>query len=273
MVSSLKNTPRILFALFLGILDGGVQAETILIGGTGSALETMRKLGMAYTKNTPKVQVDVLPSLGSGGAIKGLVTRSVDLGVSSRPLKEEEKAQGLQSVLVAQTPVVITTSVPNHFNFTTVQLEDFYSGKIASWQNKLPVRLVLRPISETDTQLLGTLSAKLKESAEAALKKEGMINAITDQDAANALESVPGSIGLTTLALIRSENRPLKALSINGVDPEIKGKVNPEYQLIKPLYVVIRVDAKPETKKFFEFLLSKQGQTIFLNNGYAKTSP
>jgi phosphate transport system substrate-binding protein len=83
------------------------------------------------------------------------------------------------------------------------------------------------------------------------------------------LERLPGSLGTSTLALILSESRPLQVLSLNGVAPWVKGAVNPAYPLVKPLYLVLRDDAKPATRRFVAFIQSPEGRSILEKIGYS----
>jgi phosphate transport system substrate-binding protein len=259
--------------LLLAGLAAGVPAETLTAGGTGSALEALRRLGSAFAKKEPGFVLSVLPSLGTGGAIKGLGAKSLDLGASSRPLKDSEKALGMNALVCAQTPVVLATSRRSEQTVSSQQLEEIYSGRLARWGDASLLRLVLRPLSETDNQLLMTLSPGLKAALEAAAAREGLATAVTDQDAADLLERLPGSLGTSTLALILSEARPLQVLSLNGVAPWVKDGVNPAYPLLKPLYLVLRDDAKPTTRRFVAFIQSSEGRSILAKIGYSHARP
>src|SRR3989338_2515671 len=66
----------------------------IRIGGSGGALGAMKIIAAAFKKTHPRADVVVLPSLGSGGGIKAAIAGSLDVGLSSRPLKDTERAQG-----------------------------------------------------------------------------------------------------------------------------------------------------------------------------------
>jgi phosphate transport system substrate-binding protein len=76
------------------------HAETLRIGGTGVALGGMRILGDEYQKLHPEAEIVVLPSLGSSGGVKALLKGAIGLSVSSRELKEEEKAKGATARLL-----------------------------------------------------------------------------------------------------------------------------------------------------------------------------
>ncbi len=264
-----KSHFRPCLLVFFLTLAASVCAETLTAGGTGSALESLRRLGSAFAKKEPGFVLSVLPSLGTGGAIKGLGAKSLDLGASSRPLKDSEKALGLNAIACAQTPVVLATNRRSEQATSTKQLEEIYSGKLARWSDASLLRLVLRPLSETDNQLLMGLAPGLKSALEAAATREGLTTAVTDQDAADLLERLPGSLGTSTLALILSEARPLQVLSLNGVAPWLKGAVNPAYPLLKPLYLVLRDDAKPATRRFVAFIQSPEGRSILEKIGYS----
>ena len=82
-------------AIIFCTLPGAVAAENVLkIGGTGSALGTMKLLAEAYEKSHPGIRVQILPSLSSTGGIKAAVEGAIDIGLSGRPLKEEERGKG-----------------------------------------------------------------------------------------------------------------------------------------------------------------------------------
>ncbi len=257
----------LLFALALS-MGSAASAETLLSGGTGNALETLRKLGTGFAKKEHSFQLTVLPSLGSGGAIKGMAARSLDLGVISRPLKASEKSPGLEIIPLARTPLVIATNRRQEQAITTRQLVDIYGGKASLWPDGASARLVLRPLTESDTQLLGTLAPEMKTALDAAHGREGMVIAVNDQEAADNLGRLPGSLGTSTLSLILSEGRPLNALSLNGVPPALKGKPNPDYPLTKPLYLLVASDAKPAIRRFVAYIQSVEGRTILEKNGF-----
>jgi len=244
------------------------HAETVVVGGTGSALESIRQLGAAYAKQNKEFQIKVLPSLGSSGALKGLAERSVDIGLIARPLKDPEKAQGIQATRLAQTPVVLATSKRTEKELSGAQLEDLYAGKNKRWSDNTPVRLVLRPLSETDNQLISALTPGMKAALEAAAAREGLLTALTDQESADALEKLPGSLGSASLSLVVSEKRKLEVLALNGIAPLERGRVNLAYPLMKPLYVAAHEDAKPLVRQFIAYLQSPAGTAVLEKNGY-----
>ena len=270
----MKRFFRMVVGLGLGglLASAQVQAGTVVLGGSGSTLAMMQLLGAAYAKVEPGFQLRVLPSLGSGGAIKGLVAGSIDVGSIARELKPEEVAKGLQGDVLAHSPVVLATSRTSERNITTQQLEKIYGGQQTHWSDNSSIRLVLRPASETDTELISGLSAGMKKAVNAALSKDGMLVTVTDQDAAAALEKQPGSLGTSTLALIRAEKRALTVLELDGVAAEINGRVNGRYPLKKPLVLVLRSDARAEVVGFVRFVKSEQAKALLATHGYLHAS-
>jgi phosphate transport system substrate-binding protein len=268
MLQSMNHMRATAFGWLALSAIGMVQAQTVTVGGTGSALEAIRQVGAAMAAKDKDLQLVVLPSIGSAGAIKGLIGQSVDVGLLARPLKDTETAQGLKATRLAQTPVVVATNRRGEKNITGAQLEAFYSGAVVRWSDNSAVRLVLRPLADTDNQLIATLTPGMKAALEAAAAREGLLTASTDQDSADGLEKLPGSLGTAALSLLLFEKRKLEVLALNGVAPLVRGKVNMDYPLMKPLYVVSREDAKPAARRLIQFLLSAPGQAILEKSGY-----
>jgi phosphate transport system substrate-binding protein len=98
--------------------------ETIRINGSGTGLEMLKPLLKAYATAHPRVSFIMDKPLGSSGAIKALAAGALDLAVSSKPLKPEEAAQGLQLSPYGRTPLVIVVgrNVPAQ-NISTEELE------------------------------------------------------------------------------------------------------------------------------------------------------
>ena len=243
----------------------------IVVGGTGSALGVVSLLAQAFMEENPGISIRVLPSLGSGGGIKALQKKRIDLGLSVRPLKEKEKVQGLTERVYATTPFVFaTTATSSNADVSYGQLEGIYSGTVLSWPDGSPIRLIVRPPKESDTLLIKSMSPGLDKAVDKALARYGMIFAVTDQDTANILESTKGALASLSLGQIMSENREVKILSLEGVPPLISGKVNLAYPYFKTYYMILRPDISEETQKFADFIMSDKGMEILESTGHSR---
>ncbi|MEO1017613.1 MAG: substrate-binding domain-containing protein, partial [Pseudomonadota bacterium] len=219
----LRNGARTIVCL-VGVLAGMSVAEaaTLKVGGTGAALGGMKLLATAYAQDHPDVQIEVLPSLGSGGGIKALLAGAIDIAVSARPLKDKERAAGAVDRAYARSPLVLATRNDNATDSVSVaELEGMYSGHLAEWPDGRTVRLIVRPPSETDIKLLRSLSPGMAEAVDMAIERPGLVSATDDQENAAMLEELPGSLGAISLGQVLSENRDLKLLSVDGVVPSV----------------------------------------------------
>ena len=54
------------------LLPGAAHAESLRLGGTGSALGTMKLLAEGYRKLDPSFVLEIVPNLGSSGGIAAL---------------------------------------------------------------------------------------------------------------------------------------------------------------------------------------------------------
>lgn len=257
-------------ALFLSSFSYGASKEhTLLIGGTGSALGGIQLLATEFNKLNTNIQVEVLSSLGSGGGIKALIRNAIDIAVSARLPTTKEIDKGVIANLYAKTPMVLATSSQTEVeNLTLSELESFYDKPQQLWSNGIPVRLVLRPRSETDIKILRKLSKGMNDAVDSAYSKKGLLIAINDQKNASLLEDLPGSIGISTLGQIKSEKRRLKVVALDGVRPSLDLVERSEYLLIKSLYLIYSKEVSSKNQKFIDYLRSDAGATILRNNGY-----
>jgi phosphate transport system substrate-binding protein len=245
------------------------RAEDIRIGGTGAALGTMQLLAQAYAKTAPEVGITVLPSIGSSGGIKALLAGAVQLAVSSRVPNENESKAGAVAVEYGRTPFVFATATSSKVTgLTTQNLVDFYSGKLEEWPNGAKLRLVLRPIGDSDSETIKNISAAMRDAKSAAEQRKGMVFTVTDQETASSIETTPGALGPSTLALILSERRGLKALMLDGVVPSGQNLANGSYPLFKQLMLVTGPKSSSEALAFVAFVRSPAGKELLQQTGH-----
>jgi phosphate transport system substrate-binding protein len=258
---------RFAFILVAILFAAPIQAETLKIGGSGGAIETMRLLGTEFRKNRPDTNIVIVPSLGSGGGIKAVLAGAIDVAVSSRSLKAAE--QDAVAVEYGRTPLVFVVSSRTKASTITLrELVAIYKGDTKTWPDGNALRLVLRPESESDIDILKGISPEMNDAVKAALVREGMLIAMTDQDNADHLEKIPGAVGTTTLAQILAERRGLKPLTLEGAAPSPRALANKTYPYYKVLYIVTSPKSGPLARKFSEFVRSPAGQAMLARNGY-----
>ena len=257
-----------LLALAIAIFLAGKAAADVKIGGTGNALGTMEQLGKAYAKGNPGTKVTVLPSLGSGGGIKAVASGAIDIGVSSRPLKEEERQLGLVESEYARTPFVFAVPAKSRvIAISSGQIADLYSGRTEAWPDGGRVRLVLRPAGDGDSVQIRKMNAAIGAALTHAEAIPGIKFATNDQENAGDIERIPGAFGATTLALITSEDRPLRALELDGVAPTVANAAAGRYPHFTRLYLITRSNPAADPQRFIAFLRSREGGDLLVRNG------
>ena len=244
-------------------------AEMIRISGTGGAMETMRILGEAFRKNNPEIRVEIMPGMGSSGSIKAVLAGRLEIGLSGRTLNGEERDQGAVETRYAKTPFVF--AVNRTLKITGLTLEGvagIYAGK-RDWEGGKRIRLVLRSPEDSDVPVLKGMSPAMSAAADIALRREGMIVATTDHDAADAIETVPGAFGGTTLSLVVSEKRALRVLALDGVVPSVRTMADRSYPYSKTFSMVTRKNPPVAVQRFIDFVRSPAGSAILSKNGQA----
>lgn len=230
-------------------------------------METMRILGEAFRKEHPGTRIVLSPGMGSSGGIKAVAAGRLDIGLSGRSLDGEERNLGVQATKYAMTPFVFAVHRTVGISGLTLDgVAGIYAGK-RDWENGKRIRLVLRPREDTDIPILMGMSPKMGAAVDIAMRRQGMIVATTDHDAADAIENIPGAFGGTTLALVLSEKRALRVLALDGVVPSVRTLTDRSYPYSKTFYMVTRNDPPAAVRRFMDFVRSPAGAAILSKNG------
>lgn len=93
----------------------------------------MEALGDAYASQ--EGTVINIQSVGSSAGIKATIDKTADIGMSSRELKEEEKAS-LEEVTIALDGIAVVVNSENPVqDLTKDQVKDIFEGKITNWKD------------------------------------------------------------------------------------------------------------------------------------------
>lgn len=248
---------------------GAAAAEEIKIGGSGSAIGGMRLLAAGFSANNPDVNFTFVPNLGSSGGIAAMAAGALSLAVTSRPMRENERLRGATEIEYARTPFVFAVSAKAKVSAVTRKdLADIYSGRMQQWPDGALVRVVLRPVNDIDSDMVKSLSPEIARALADAQTRSGVRISISDQDAADDLERIPGAIGPTTLGLILSEKRALKALNLDGNEASTQNGAAGVYPHYKRMFLVSASKRLPALERFSAFVLSPAGRKILADNGH-----
>jgi phosphate transport system substrate-binding protein len=247
--------------------------DIIRINGSGSALDLMKPIASAYQTNNRGVIIVMERPLGSSGAIKALLGNAIDLALSSKPLKLEEKSKGARQQLYGKTPLVLIAEKNiTKKDITTRELEDIYNGRTTNWPGGGNIRLILRPGEDIDSRILSDLSPGMQIAMQAAQTRPGMFTAVTDPDAYLTVQKTPGALGASGLTSIITEKLQVVSLSLNNVRPSVANLGKGLYPLAKEIRIITTAKTSPAAQRLIKFMLSTQGLAIAREHGVLVTA-
>ena len=237
----------------------GNQEVTIAVSGSTSVGPLMEKVAKAYEAKNSNVSIEI-NQVGSSAGIKDTINGVAELGMSSRDLKDEEKASGVEGTAIAYDGIAVIVNPANKVtNLTLEQLKDVYTGKITNWKDLGGEDGQIVVVSREDGS--GTRDA-FQEIV--GYKSEELVADATIADGSgNIKTTVAGNknaIGFVSFSYV---DNTVNAIELNGVKPEEELAKSGEYKLSRPFLIVTKKDTlTDEGKKVIDYILSEEGQKI-----------
>jgi phosphate transport system substrate-binding protein len=224
------------------------ERAVVSIGGTGAALGLLQILGAHHQANRGAA-VQVLPSLGSVGARHALAEGRIDLAVTIEP---EAPTTGISLGL---TPLcVVRHATGRCTDLAWDELATLLMAERRHWPDGSPVRLVLRPPHDRELMPLATGPAPLRRAAQGPADRAGLPVAMTSQENASLLTTLPGSIGLMTLAQFVSERLDLGLIAIGGIRPSVESLADGRWPWAIRFVVTSHARPRPQAQAFLDVL-------------------
>lgn len=241
--------------------DGNSQLSgSITMNGSTSMEKLSNSLAEVFMQKYPNVTVTA-QFTGSSAGVEAVANKTVDIGNSSRNLKQEELDKGIIENIVALDGIAIITHPESTVSDLTLdQLKGIYNGTIKNWSEVGGEDMGIVVIGRESGS--GTRGA-FEEILE--LKDQCVYSQEIDSTGAvvGKVESTPGSIGYVSLDVI--ENSSAKVLNIDGSEPTSETIKSGEYKLSRPFVMATNgqiSEQKPEVQELFNFLSSEEGKQL-----------
>ena len=247
--------------------NGGAVAKTVSgtvsTDGSTSMEKVIGALGESYMAANKDVTVNYNPT-GSGSGITAVKEGTCDIGLSSRALKDEEKAGGLKETVLAYDGIAIIVHPDNPVSDLSIeQIAKLYTGEITNWKdvggNDAAVVLIGREAaSGTRDGFESITGTKDKCQYRQELTSTG--------DVITAVSQNPDAIGYASLASIKDS---VKALNVDGVTPSEATVKDGSYKVQRP-FVLVTVEGKAlssAAQSFFDYATSPAAADIIAKAG------
>lgn len=247
-----------------------LAAREIVINGSTTVLPVMQKAGEAFMASHPGAQLSISGG-GSGNGIKALIDKQCNVAMSSRDIKDKEKAAADKNgVTPVRTAIAVDAIVPVvHLSntvsgLTTRQLRDIYTGKITNWKElggaDAKIVIISRDTSSGTFECWEELVMNKERVTPAALMQASngaVVQAVSNNK--NAL----GYIGLGYL------DKSTKGLKVNNVEASAQTALSKQWPVARELYIFTDGQPSGEVKALVDYLLDPgKGQKNVREVGY-----
>ena len=243
-------------------------AETISgklsLSGSTAMEKVCEALAETFMEEYPDVTVTV-EYTGSGAGIESVTNKMVDIGNSSRALKDTEKEKGVVENVIAIDGIAVITNNSNEVeNLTKEDLIKIYTGEIKNWKElggKDENIVVLGREAGSGTrgafeELLGIVDSCVYAGE---LDSTGGVKA--------KVASTEGTIGYVSLDVV---DDTVKALKLDGVEATEANIKAGSYLLSRPFVMATNgeISAQNEiVQTWFDYIKSAKGQEVIKSVG------
>lgn len=273
-MKNLKSIFVIAAVAIIMVTSAFMLQSKITVKGSDTMVILAQKWAELYMKKNPAVNIQVTGG-GSGVGITALINGTTDICNSSRPMKQTEieklKARyntlGVE-ILCARDGVTIFLNEANKVSELTLkQLSDIYQGKVKNWKD----------IGGADAEI--RLYGRENSSGTYTYFHDEVVKA----DYAASVQSLPG-----TAAIVNAVKKDINGIGYGGAAYAVgvkhamvkKDAGSPaymptaetigkgQYPITRFLYMYLRNRPTGETRRYIDWILSPEGQSIVTEIGY-----
>lgn len=246
--------------------EGGTTAAlsgTVSTDGSTSMEKVINSLGESFMAANKDVKFTYNPT-GSGSGIQAVTEGRCDIGLSSRALKDDEKASGLVETVLAYDGIAIVVSPENPVSDLAVDtIAKIYTGEITNWKDVGG--------SDAEVVLIGREAASgtrdgfesITGTKDACAYRQELTST---GDVINTVSQNPNAIGYASLSAV---GESVKALTVGGVKATEATVKDGSYVVQRPFVLVTKkgTELSPAAQAFFDYAISPEVADIIAGAG------
>lgn len=236
------------------------KRHTVTVAGSTSIMPFVEKLSEHFMVDHPGFAIDVQGG-GSTAGIQACLNDTVNIGMSSRQLKEQERL--LNQIIMCYDGISIVVHPRNPITALPLKaVRDIFSGKIRNWSELGWLNREIDAVTrEEGSGTRGSFEDLVMHGTE-------ISDRIMVQDSNGSVKEVvatdPYAIGYISLGLVDGK---VRAVTIDGVQPNAESIKLGEYKIVRPFLFVTHGELDRGGREFVDFVLSEQGQNILKKEG------
>ena len=238
-------------------LSGNVAA-----GGSTSMKNVIAALTEGFAEVEPGVTVSYDPT-GSGAGITGAADKTLDIGLSSRALKDDEKADVDGTTIALDGIAIIVNNASKVEDLTVDQLKQMFTGEITNWSevggDDGEIVLVGREAGSGTRDGFESI-VDVKDSCKYAQELTATGAVIS------AVEANPLAIGYASLSAVGDT---VKMVTVGGVECSEETVKDGSYEVQRPFVFVTNksVTLSEQAQAFFDFATSADAADLIRTAG------
>ena len=236
---------------------------TVATDGSTSMEKVIGALGEAFMEQNKGVTFTYNPT-GSGSGITAVGEGRCDIGLSSRALKDDEKASGLKETVLALDGIAVIVNPANPVSDLDVEtIAKIYTGEITNWKevggNDAEIVLIGREAGSGTRDGFESIT-DTKDSCKYRQELTSTGDVIT------TVSTNPDAIGYASLAALKDN---VKALTVGGIAPTEDTVKDGSYVIQRPFVLVTKdgVELSTAAQAFFDYATSADAADLIAAAG------
>lgn len=237
---------------------------TISLAGSTSMEKLCEAMSESFMETYPGVTVTV-EYTGSGAGLESLASGSVDIGNSSRHLKDEEVEGGAVENVVAIDGIAVIVDPANSVSdIPADKLAAIYKGEITNWSE-------LGGNDEAIVVIGRESGSGTRDAFEELLEVKDACKYAQELDSTGGVKAkvaaTPGAIGYVSLDVV---DESIKAVSIDSVEPTEANIIAGDYLLSRPFVMATNGEISAQNdlvKGWFDYISSDAGKDVIKSAG------
>ena len=234
----------------------------VATGGSTSMKNVIAALTEGFAEVEPGVTVSYDPT-GSGAGITGAADKTLDIGLSSRALKDDEKADVDGTTIALDGIAIIVNNASKVEDLTVDQLKQMFTGEITNWSevggDDGEIVLIGREAGSGTRDGFESI-VDVKDSCKYAQELTATGAVIS------AVEANPLAIGYASLSAVGDT---VKMVTVGGVECSEETVKDGSYEVQRPFVFVTNksVTLSEQAQAFFDFATSADAADLIRTAG------